>query len=300
MKRTNKVVALVLCVILAMGCMTGCGKKSDEEILLSSVSVLNKAKSFEADTTLAGKMSMKFQEESQDMDMKMSMKQVQFNEPLKAKVTMDMEMLGQKTSVECYVQKDGDKYASYVGTGGAWQKVVMDNLDEAMKSSGMDMTAQFAEDASKYTKKEDKTEGEKTYLTYEYTISGDEMKGVVAGLMSSMGSALPAEDSKKIEDTISEAIGSLSYVLWIDRESETIYRAECSMAAMMENLLKVVFKSMGESQDSDSMGVAEAMSQIDISVPEMNMVMTYKNMDKATDFDIPKEALEAKEAATDK
>lgn len=301
MKKSKKILGLMMCVVLVLGCMTGCGKKSDEELLTSSVTALNKAKSFEADVTMKGKMSVKLGEESQDMDINMTMNQTQFTDPMKAKTTMNVDVMGQKTTAETYMQKDGDKYVVYTGANGTWTKMSLGNLDEAMKSMGADIGSQFSDDVKKYTKKEDKTEGEKTYLVYDYTVSAEEIQGMLEGMTSSLGSMMPADESKEIMDTIVKSIGDITMTIWIDRETENIYRVECPMTDMMNNMFDAVINMLAEqtsqSDEEDSMGVAEALSQMEFSVSDMNMVMNYKNLDAATEFEIPQAALDAEEVS---
>ena len=63
------------------------------------------------------------------------------------------------------------------------------DLDTALASSGMSSYSnQLSADIGKYTKKEEKKEGETTYLVYDYTVSGEEMESMLEGSTSSVKS----------------------------------------------------------------------------------------------------------------
>lgn len=89
MKKRTRVLGILMCMVLAFGCLTGCGgQKSDEELLMASVTGINNAKSFDLEAKMSGKMSMAFGEESQDMDMSMDMKATCFTDPYKIKLPL--------------------------------------------------------------------------------------------------------------------------------------------------------------------------------------------------------------------
>lgn len=307
MKNIKKIVGLMMCVVLAIGCLAGCGKKSDEEILMSAVSSINKAKSFDMKATMSGKMTMKMGEQSQDMDMAMEMTGTQFTDPVKAKVTATQTVAGTAVTTESYVQKEDDKYVIYTKSNNQWGKMTMGDLDQALAASGMNSTQQLGEDVTKYTKKEDKTEGEKAYMVYDYTLSAEEMKDMMGSVTSSMESLFAGGDGKEIEEILNamfKDIGSITMTIWIDRDTETIYRIEYPMTDMMNKMFDSLFSTLADKADKDggdedTVDMAQALSQIKMEVSDMNMVASYSNIDKAADFTIPEEALSAEEISLD-
>lgn len=311
MKKGTRVLGILMCMVLAFGCLTGCGgAKSDEELLMASVTGINNAKNFDMEAKMSGKMSMKFGEESQDMDMTMEMKGTCFTDPGKVKVSATTTTMGQSAMTESYMQKDGDAYYVYVKSDdNTWSKMKIDGLEEAIQASGMNSIGnQLSSDVSKYTKKEDVTENDKTYLVYDYVISGDEMKQMAKSMTSSMDSLLGAVggDAGQVDEIINkmlESVGDVTLTILVDREEETIYRVDYPMTDMMNNMMKsmldYISSQASASKEDDPMGIAEALASMKIEVSDMNMTMYYKNVGSAADFEIPEEALKAKEVSSD-
>lgn len=307
MKKRTRVLGILMCMVLAFGCLTGCGgQKSDEELLMASVTGINNAKSFDLEAKMSGKMSMAFGEESQDMDMSMDMKATCFTDPYKIKASATTTAMGQSSTSESYMQKDGDNYYVYVKADGSWSKIKMGGLEEAMQASGVNsVSSQLSSDVSKYTKKEDVTENDKTYLVYDYTISGDDMKEMAKSMTSSLDSLLgetgDAGETDEIINKMLESIDKVTMTILVDREEETIYRVDYPMTDMMNNMIKsmldYISSKAGEAEE-DTMGIAEALASMKIEVSDMNMTMYYKNVGSAAEFEIPAEALEAEETSS--
>lgn len=302
MKTFKKLAALVMCVVMAAGCLSGCGGLNDEETLISAVKSINSAKCYDMTGKMTGKMNMKMGDIKQDMDMNSEVKGTQFTDPLKAKVVTTTTTAGQTVATESYVQKENDDYVVYVKMDGEWTKMSLGDLETAMSASGLNYAQnQLGEDVSKYVKKDDSEIEGKKYLTYEYTVSGEEVKSMMGGATSSFGSlfgnSAEGEQMEKIINDMVKEVGDLKMTVLIDRDEQSIYRIEYSMAEMMDKMMKSLMKSiaeLGEKEGGDSAGLNQ-LSEMTIDVPEMNMEITYSNIDSAADFEIPKEALEAKE-----
>lgn len=309
MKNMKKLVGYVLCFALVIGCISGCGGfagKSDEELLMSSVTGLNKAKSYEMNTKLTGKISVKAGEQSQDMELNMDMTSTQFTEPMKAKILMKTSSAGVTMDTESYIQKEDDKYVTYTKAGGVWSKMSLGNLEEAMKAAGgmNSMSKQMAEDVSKYTKKEDREEGDKKYLVYEYKVTGEDLKSMVNDAMGSLGSTLGATDEiTEMMDAMMANVGDLVMTILIDRDTESICRIEMPMTDMMNGMMKGLVDYMKEQAakdgGEDTADMKEYLDQMQMQVSDMNMIANYSKIDAAEDFTIPKEALDAEEVTTD-
>lgn len=295
MKKVKKRTVYFLCLILVTGCLSGCGGfagKSDGELLMSSIASLNKAKNFEANGILSGNMSMKIDGTTEKEVLNIERSFIQFAEPLKAKVLIEEDFLEFETMItESYVQKEDDKYVIYAKAGDIWTKKCLETLDEAMNEVGSMEFIQklLAEDASKYTKQEDQIEGDKRYLVYEYKVAGGELKRIVDGILSFMGSSLePAE----LEAVKGKMEGNVSITIFLDRKSECISRIELSLTDMMNNMIKVLLEcAKQEISDEEN---DPYLDETEITVSDMNLVVTYSKVDEAEDFTIPKEALAAK------
>ncbi len=297
MKTGKKLVGLMLCFTLTAGCLFGCGGTSanDEEILTSAVKSINEAKNFDMVGKTSGKMVMKMGGQSQEMDMSSEVKGTQFADPLKAKVTGVTKTAGTSVETESYVQKEDDKYVVYVKAAGTWSKMVLGDLDQAISASGMNsIEKQLKEDVSKYTKKDDREVDGKDYLVYEYTVSGEEIKEMMAGVSSSLGAIMGGQsgDMEQLLNDMVKDIGDMPMTILFDRESKSIYQIEYSMTEMMNKMMKSVMESISKMSGEDA---GQGLSDLSIEVSDMNMVITYSNIGSAADFEIPEEALSAKE-----
>lgn len=293
MKTLKKLAALIMCVVIAAGCLSGCGGVNDEETLTSAVKSINSAKSFDMVGKMSGKMAFKMGDISQDMVLDSEVKGTQFSDPVKAKIAQNMVFAGTKVQTESYIQKEDDNYVVYTKVEDEWTKMSLGGMEEALSVSGLNSAqSQLGEDISKYTKKEDREVEGKKYLVYDYTVSGEEVKDMMGGLSSSMGDMFKdsgeGEEMEKMINDMVKDIGDITMTILIDRDDQSIYQIEYSMTEIMNKMMKSLVSGMDGQESGD-------VSAVEIDVQEMNMVITYSNIDSAADFEIPKEALEAEE-----
>ena len=293
MKKMSKLLALVMCLTLAVCSLAGCAK-SEKEVIKNSVSKINNAKNFEMESTMGGKMTISVAGTTQDVDMDMKMNATYFLDPMKVKTSATVTSAGVSTTTDSYMQKDGDDLVMYTKTAdGDWSKVKMENAASLMQSSG-DMSKQLSEDNTKYTKKDDQTENDKTYNVYEYTVSAkdnqDMMEELMSSLTGSIGSVMDEKEIKELLDTIISNMGDIKMTIWFDNEEENIYKITYSITDMMNKV---------SSDSDDSVDLSSALADAKITVKDMNMTCVYKNVDSAADFEIPEEALKAQELTSD-
>lgn len=304
----------MMCLVMVIGCLSGCGGKTDEALLAGSVKMLNEAKNFDFTSKTTGKMKVTIGSMSQDVDLTSEVKGTQFMEPFKAKMTANTTTAGTTITTENYLTKENDKYTAYMKMNNEWSKITIGDLEQALATSGMSsLQEQLSEDVSKYVKKDDIEESDKKYLVYDYTVSGDEVKNMMKGVTSSMGSILGGGedgiDMEKIMNDMVKDIGDITMTILIDRESESIYQIRYSMAELMNKIMDSLMKSVaevvketaakeGKGSESD-VDVDAMLASMKFETSSMDMVLSYSNMGSAADFEIPKEALEAKEMSAD-
>lgn len=289
MKQLKRLTGLFLCIVLAAGCLTGCGGKSDTTILTSSLKTMASAKNFDMSVQMSGKVSMSYEGESEDIEAGAEIKVTQFADPFKSKITATWNAYGVSKTTESYIQKEGDKFVCYVQyAGNEWAKSPMDDVDAASILSYIDsMKKQLTEDVSKYTQKDDIEENGKKYLSYEYTITADSLKNAMERLASS---AMESEDEderkedEKVIDEIVKVIGDSKITILIDRETEMLYQIRYPAAD--------VIKRMALLDDEDD---KEKEEDEKLDVSGMDLIITYTNIGSAADFEVPKEALEAED-----
>lgn len=306
MKKMSKLLALVMCLTLAVCSLAGCAK-SEKDVIKNSVSKINNAKNFQMESTMGGKMTISVAGTTQDVDMDMKMNATYFLDPMKVKTSATVTSAGVSTTTDSYMQKDGDDLVMYTKTAdGDWSKVKMENAASLMQSSG-DMSKQLSEDNTKYTKKGEMTENDKTYNVYEYTVSAkdnqDMMEELMSSLTGSIGSVMDEKEIKELLDTIISNMGDIKMTIWFDSEEENIYKITYSITDMMnkvlEGLMSKIKESAASSDSDDSVDLSSALADAKITVKDMNMTCVYKNVDSAADFEIPEEALKAQELTSD-
>lgn len=306
MKKMSKLLALVMCLTLAVCSLAGCAK-SEKEVIKNSVSKINNAKNFQMESTMGGKMTISVAGTTQDVDMDMKMNATYFLDSMKVKTSATVTSAGVSTTTDSYMQKDGDDLVMYTKTAdGDWSKVKMENAASLMQSSG-DMSKQLSEDNTKYTKKGEMTENDKTYNVYEYTVSAkdnqDMMEELMSSLTGSISSVMDEKEIKELLDTIISNMGDIKMTIWFDSEEENIYKITYSITDMMnkvlEGLMSKIKKSADSSDSDDSVDLSSALADAKITVKDMNMTCVYKNVDSAADFEIPEEALKAQELTSD-
>lgn len=307
----NKKISLLLCVVMSIICLVGCGGKSDEEILTGAVNQMNQVKSLEIQTKISGKMSAKMGEETEDMELSSDLKGSFFSEPFKMKMTGTTSSMGQTAAIETYLQKDNDKYVCYSKVEEDWMKTEMENMDELMQASGINsLFNQLSADPKKYVEKENKTEGDQTYLVYEYTISAEEMKTMVESAFSSVrslvGSTMEESEVDDLLNKVASSMDQITITLYIDQETQQITRMEYSMTEMMNKMINsfmqfIKDKTVADAKKEDA-GISEeeinkmtaSFDAVQISATDMNVVQLYSKIDQAEDFTIPEDALKAK------
>ena len=283
MKKMSKLLALVMCLTLAVCSLAGCAK-SEKEVIKNSVSKINNAKNFQMESTMGGKMTISVAGTTQDVDMDMKMNATYFLDPMKVKTSATVTSAGVSTTTDSYMQKDGDDLVMYTKTAdGDWSKVKMENAASLMQSSG-DMSKQLSEDNTKYTKKGEMTENDKTYNVYEYTVSAKDNQDMMEELMSSLtGSISSVMDEKEIKELLDTIISNMGDI----------------KNKVLEGLMSKIKKSADSSDSDDSVDLSSALADAKITVKDMNMTCVYKNVDSAADFEIPEEALKAQELTSD-
>lgn len=304
-KRISRIAGIVLCVGLLAGGLSGCGK-SDEAILKSGISAMKEAKSYEMEGSYSGTMILTEGEEpATEVKLETKISEVFFQEPFRAKVTSKMTADSQTAAeVTTYVNSTGEQYDVYTNTYGTWSKVTLQDSVNAMAEAGLGtyMMQQFSDDMSRYVKKEDKVEGDNSYLVYEYTFSQEEVLQRMKEMLRSWGSNSLTGEAKVVTEEVAKSISDMKATLILDRKTKSLVRVEYPVSELVTKTIRSMLDAMASIQEEDVaesgegehvMSLQEALAQLKIEAKDMVLVVTYKNLDHATDFEIPKEVLEA-------
>lgn len=319
----KRLVGLLMCMVFVIGCLAGCettdGGASteagfgvgDEGILLEAINKVNTAKSCDMEMKLNGKITMNMSGESMALDTEMISKSTTFDEPYKMKMVTLYTIMGESTESEIYIEKDKDKYLVYKNAENSWTKMEVKSLKEALANAGLTIIAEsYSENIQSYTKKEDRTENEKTYLVYEYTITKEELQKMKESLQDSLIAELgnPEDETlaKQMQEYIPkmlDGIETIPMTILIDREEKSIYRVECSLTDMFNKMLKVAVEWIGEYAKSSITDeeylpyVEEELKDMSFTASDMKMKISYSNLNEVEDFEIPEEAKNAEFAS---
>jgi hypothetical protein len=263
------------------------------------------------DATAEMHMSMNVPDDAgsvQSMHMKMNMLMTIFTNPMKAKITADMVMdvMGQQMSqpiMQMYLSADDKSYTTYMGmpdSQGAltWMKsTVEDEMFAMLMKYDQDNIQANKELMQKYIKgvkyfgKYPDAAG-RTLLRMQYTMSTDIYKDLLGGYVEGLSTSMSEQEemtAKMLEELVSGNMGDLTFVVYIDEATNEIVKYEMDLSQMITGMMSGMTDMLGDMTEAD-----KAM----LNSMKATMVMEISNVNKATDFEIPAEALNAPEMTT--
>lgn len=121
------------------------------------------------------------------------------------------------------------------------------------------------------------------------------MNSATSSLGSIMGSQSDSGEMEKMLNDMVKDIGDITMTVLFDRENKAVYQIDYDMTEMMNKMMKSLMDSISKMSAEQGGEEAAQLSAMTMDVTEMKMVCNYSNFGSASDFEIPKEALEAKE-----
>lgn len=277
MKLGKRTAAIALGILLAVS-MTACGGTEESAgDIPTALEKINAVKSMDATMVMEMDMSVMGQSMETETTMNMSC----FNDPmkLKADMTMDMGQLG-SMDMSMYAAMDGDNYTVYLYDGTAWtaQTVDMSYLQQYDAQESMNLYLESAED---YTQEGTEEINGSTANKFTGVIRGDALEEVLAnsGATSSLEGSTGGMD---LSDLYSD-LGDLPVTVWVDQESGYPVRYAMDMTAMMQGIMEKALAASDSETDTSGM----------VTIDKVTMVMDCFNFDNVADFEIPAEALAA-------
>lgn len=282
-KNLFKVISLLLMMILVVGSITACDankmpsnpKDIIKLILEKSADIKNmdSVSNMEIEMSTSG-LSMTIKS-TQDMSV--------FSEPYKAKIAMTMDMAGLgNLDTEIYLGEVDGKYYTFTNLDG-W---TAEELDETMFNKAKEQYSSDAGfdvylsnvDSFKVVGTEEIDGKEVTKL--EGTITGQSLKDFIekTGAMESL-------DMQEIPANMFDELKDLNVAIWIDNVEKLPVKMSADMSDMMQSIMSNLANSELGSEELAQLG--------DLTISKCTMEMTYKNINKATDFEIPQEAKDA-------
>lgn len=277
MKPGKRTTAIALGILLAVS-MTACGGTEETAgDIPTALEKINAVKSLDA--TMVMEMDMSIMDQTMETETTMNMSC--FNDPmkLKADMTMDMGQLG-SMNMSMYAAMDGDNYTVYLYDGTAWtaQAVDVSALQQYDAQESMNL---YLESADDYTQDGTEEINGSTANKFTGVIRGDALEEVLAasGATSSLESSVGDLD---LADLYSD-LGDLPVTVWVDQESGYPVRYAMDMTEMMQGIMEKAMAASGSETDTSGM----------VTMDKVTMVMDCFNFDNVADFEIPAEALAA-------
>lgn len=324
--KMKKVLATGLVGVMSMTALVGCGSKDSkdsstgdsvkipsEPIEIAKMASERTAKldSYE----LNGKLNFDISAAGETVKATADMNAVYFKDPMKMKMDFDIatEADGKKQdiSVDAYFMKEDDTYVIYAGLGAegqtSWvkmgldpsetnQKQLIDALDVASKSDSKN-----TEDAWKGMEdclsldKENNTDDATALLV---SVTADQIKKAYEeGAKADKTAATSAETSLAqvgmTTDDLFEALGTISVNMSVNTDQVYWKSIKMDLAkpaqGLIDSIMSKAMKMYGAyAEDVDT-------SAFEIKISACDFELNYDKYNKASDFEIPEEAKNAKE-----
>ena len=280
MKSGKRIAVLALGAALTLS-MTACGGTENRDNSSGDIGTamekLNAVSSLDA--TMVMEMNMSVME--QVMETKTTMNMSCFNDPmkLKADMTMDMGDLG-SVDMSMYASMDGDTYNMYLYDGSSWttQAVDVSYLQQYDAKESMNL---YLESGDDYTLAGTEEINGSTANKFTGVIRGEALEEVLAA--SGATNNLEASVGDLDLASLYSDLGDLEITVWVDQESGYPVRYAMDMTQMMQGMMDKILAASAEGEDTSGM----------LTVDKVNMVMDCFNFNSAADFEIPAEALGA-------
>lgn len=322
----KKVLATGLVGVMSMTALVGCGSKDSKDsstgdsVKIPSepieIAKMASERTAELDSyELNGKLNFDISAAGQTVKATADMNAVYFKDPMKMKMDFDIatEADGKKqdVSVDAYFMKEDDTYVIYAGLGAegqtSWvkmgldpsesnQKQLIDALDVASKSDSKN-----TEDAWKGMEdclsldKENNTDDATALLV---SVTADQIKKAYEeGAKADKTAATSAETSLAqvgmTTDDLFEALGTISVNMSVNTDQVYWKSIKMDLAKPAQGLIDSIMSKAMEMYGAYAKDVDTSAFEIKISACDFEL--NYDKYNKASDFEIPDEAKNAKE-----
>ena len=287
MKWMKRTAALGAAALLALS-LTACSGGNADETVAAALEKVKGAASVDA----VIEMAAEYTSEDQDLSVTNRMTLTTFQDPLKIKAEVALDMAtGDDTynqTITMYARKEGEDLVQYATDGTYWAKqtTTQDVLDTY---NAGDTLGGYLDQASGFKKDGTETVNGADAVKYTGSISGAPPVDILDtnGYLSSI-SSMSEDQQEKIRANL-ENMPAASVTVWVDQQGYLV-QMEMDMMEVIDNMEANIDETLGHPTTTED----EATNQLVSSVIRMNC----SNFDAATDFEIPAEALEAEDLTT--
>jgi len=224
---------------------------------------------------------------------------------LKAKINSSivMNVMGQEMVqpvMDMYLTSDDNSFTTYIGTNDGtgtltWMKSTIEDAmfgelfkynKESIKAN-QELADKYTKDVKYFGKYTD--ESGKTLIRLQYTMSGEIYNEMFGKYIEEMSDSTNEQDIMTLEilkGFTSESFGDLICILYVDETTGEIIKYEMDLGNIIVSMMSGMTEMLGEIPAEE----IEMLKQM-----KATMFMEVLNVNKAKDFKIPEEALNAPE-----
>ncbi len=295
MKQFRKIACLVLAFAMMLS-LAACGGFPAR--MARAARKMEKLQSYRMDLEMDMEMSLSVLGQSMDMSLHLDGVSDVNTEPMKMKMDMSMEMMGENARILSYGEKDADSFVSYVSPdgGATWGKQTLDGsgIPGYVDKKDFGMLLKLAQ---RFEKSGTETVRGSEALVYTGNIEGAEIEEAIAlsGVLDSMYESLGL-DPEDVDVDVG-AGGSIPTAIAIDKKSGMIVRYTMDMSEIMQNLLPAVMEQLLHSYAAQSglEGFDLSMLGFKLEIGKVFVTAEFYDFDAVGTIEIPREARDAEE-----
>ncbi|MGQ8871011.1 DUF6612 family protein [Paenibacillus sp. TSA_86.1] len=230
-----------------------------DELLAKTGEATKSLKSFTTEANIDQKIKLDAGEQSQDQQVKTSLKMDIIKDPMMIYQEMEMDMSGQKQNIKQYITSD----KIYSQVGDQWVAIPEEQTKALIEQMKASMNPEKELDQFKKVKEDVKITEEGDSYVLNADVSGDNVKELAKSVMEQNGSDA---QMKAMLDQMN--IKSMKMKYLINKETSLLEKMDVAMVMEME-------------QNNQKMTM------------DMKMDTTFSNHDKVAEIKIPQEALDS-------
>ena len=308
----KKIVALVLCLVMMVGLMSGCQKKMDADTLYQNMNEAMKAVTSQAvdmEMDLEFKVSTMGIAMNMAMSMDMAMQAKSDFSAMHMDITANVEAMGQseEISMEVYTAVEDDAVVSYTYESEAdtWIKSVEDGYQE-LTAQIQELTKELNLDQQPMPKgtltleKDQITVNDRKCYVLTQQVGGEELKTLLNTYMDKILNAAIEESGEEIDEETQEVLDVIKNLDWSKLSYKMVYHVDAETFLPLEGVCEIT--GLGETLNGmiDTI-MAMAMMEMDeeapalsIEIPTLKMTMSNMLYNEAAEVPaVPQEVIDS-------
>lgn len=277
-----KYFGVMCCAITLAFTLAACsGTKEDSaaEILATANQKVLEAKSMETETITNLKGTLTYQGQSINLDSNVLLSLSMFSDPIKIKVNAITKSDASELKEDMYIVQKDSNYNLYYHDGSNWtvQPVNVNYVEKYNPKTGLQI---YLKNGETFQKVGEETIKDRKAIKYTGVMKGEAMEELVksSGMLEALNLG---EGLNNIDlNALFSDIGDIPVSVWINEEGYPI-RYEVDMKDTMNKMYEKLLDQMGEKVEGMIITCSKVQANTDCF-----------NYNKATDFELPQEALQ--------